>query len=162
MKSFALAMLFASCSAIKVDDDAYGRNGEGWVNSSPEVDLDRINITVTKPGSGKTCNTGDWVTFHYKAYLKTSGRLVADTHQTGQGLPLTIALGQGQTFRCFEVGFTKLTQGSKAVLNCPYDMAWGNAFTWPAIGGEPIPLHSDIKFKAEIEECQRNPRRTAK
>ncbi len=39
---------------------------------------------------------------------------------------------------------------------------WGNAFTWPAIGGEPIPLHSDIDFKAEIEECQRVPRRAAK
>ena len=48
MKSFALAMLFASCSAIKVDDDAYGRNSEGWVNSSPSVDLDRINISITK------------------------------------------------------------------------------------------------------------------
>jgi len=82
MKSLALAMLFASCSAIKVDD-AYSANSEGWVNSSPEVDLDRIHITVTKPGTKKTCNTGDWVTFHYKAYLKTSGRLVADTKQTG-------------------------------------------------------------------------------
>ena len=95
MKSFALAMLFASCSAIKVDDDAYGRNGEGWVNSSPEVDLDRINISVTKKGGKHTCNTGDWVTFHYKAYLKTSGREVANSHQTGQGNPLTVSLGQG-------------------------------------------------------------------
>jgi hypothetical protein len=79
MKSFVLAMLFASASAIKVDDDAYGRNGEGWVNSSPEVDLDRIGMQVTKKGTGKTCNTGDWVTFHYKAFLKTSGRMVANT-----------------------------------------------------------------------------------
>jgi FKBP-type peptidyl-prolyl cis-trans isomerase len=149
MKTFALAMLFASASAIKVEDDHY-KSPEGWVNSDPRVDTDRMTITVTKPGSGKTCAVGDWVTFHYKAYLKTSGRKVADTHQTGQGLPLTIALGQGQTFRCFEVGFTKLTEGTTAVLNCPYDMAWGNAFTWPAIGGEPIPLHSDIDFVAEI------------
>jgi hypothetical protein len=94
MKTFALAMLFASASAIKVEDDHY-KSPEGWVNSDPRVDSDRLTITVTKPGSGKTCAVGDWVTFHYKAYLRTSGREVANTHESGQGYPLTVSLGQG-------------------------------------------------------------------
>lgn len=82
MKSFVLAMLFASTSAIKVEDNSY-KSPEGWVNSDPKVDYDRMSITVTKPGSGKVCSVGDWVTFHYKAYLKTSGRIVADTREQG-------------------------------------------------------------------------------
>jgi len=94
MKTFALAMLFASASAIKVEDDHY-KSPEGWVNSDSRVDSDRMTITVTKPGKGKTCAVGDWVTFHYKAYLKTSGREVANSKETGQGNPLTVSLGQG-------------------------------------------------------------------
>ena len=83
MKSIVLSMLFASASAIHVADDAYGRNGEGWVNSSPEVDLDRLSIEVSNAGSGSKCNTGDWATFHYTGRLRTSGRLVTDTRQQG-------------------------------------------------------------------------------
>jgi hypothetical protein len=87
-------MLFASASTIKVEDDHY-KSPEGWVNSDSKVDGDRMTITVTKPGSGRTCEVGDWVTFHYSAYLRTSGREVTNSAQTGQGLPLTVALGQG-------------------------------------------------------------------
>lgn len=41
MKSFVLAMLFASTSAIKVEDNSY-KSPEGWVNSDPKVDYDRM------------------------------------------------------------------------------------------------------------------------
>ena len=45
-------------------------------------------------------------------------------------------------------------QANRKVLN--------NAFTRSEIGGELIPLHSDIDFVAEIEECHCIPARAAK
>lgn len=52
---------------------------------------------------------------------------------------------------------TQLNQGTKARISCPYDLAWGNAFTWPDVGGAPIPYKSDIDFFVEVVECNRLP-----
>lgn len=47
--------------------------------------------------------------------------------------------------------------GDEATVSCPSYLAWGGAFTHAPLGGEPIPLHSDITFKLKIQTCDRNP-----
>lgn len=160
--SSAVAALISSTSAIKVSagPDVFGPNGTEYQNDSATYDLSRIGIDLYNKGSGAKCATGDWVTLSYQAYLK-DGRQVENTGDQGDGRDLVISLGASETFKCFELGLGQLKQGDKAKLHCPYDLAYGNAYTWPGVGGEPIPLHSDIDFDVQIKECNKVPERTA-
>ena len=60
-------------------------------------------------------------------------------------------------FKCWELAIPQLRQGDKAKLSCPSHYVWGGAYTPAPLGGEPIPLHSDIKFDIEVVECNRTP-----
>lgn len=140
--------------------DVFGPNGQDYQNDSANQDLGRIGIDLYSKGDGKKCSTGDWVTLSYQAYLK-DGRQVESTADQGDGRDLVVSLGASETFKCFELALGQLKQGDKAKIRCPYDLAYGNAYTWPGVGGEPIPLHSDIDFDVQVHECAKVPERTA-
>jgi len=72
------------------------------------------------------------------------GRVVTDSRAEPGGLPKTFALGAHEVFSCWDLAIPKLKQGAKARLTCPSYYAWGTAYTWAPIGGEPIPLGSDV------------------
>lgn len=159
--SSAIAALISTSSAIKVSagPDVFGPNGENYQNDSATYDLSRIGVDVYSQGSGSKCATGDWITLAYQAYLK-DGRMVADTTDMGDGRDLVFSLGASETFKCLELASGQLKQGDKAKIKCPYDLAYGNAYTLPGVGGEPVPLHSDIDFDVQIKECNKVPERT--
>jgi hypothetical protein len=68
-------------------------------------------------------------------------------------------LGAREVFYCWDLAIPKLSQGDKAHLSCPSYYVYGGAFTWAPVGGEPVPLHSDIDFDIEIVECDRVPQK---
>lgn len=164
MKTFALsaavAALIGNVSAIKNrgSPDVYGNNGQNYENTSADYDMSRIGIDITKLGGNTHCRAGDWTTVHYQARLK-DGRLVSDTRAEPGGLPKTFALGAHETFKCLDNAITQLHQGDHAHLDCPSFQVWGNAYTQAPLGGEPIPLGSDIDFEIDIVECNRTPSR---
>ena len=86
--------------------------------------------------------------------------MVADTTDMNDGRDLVFSLGASETFKCLELAVGQMHQGDKAKIHCPYDLAYGNAYTLPDVGGEPIPLHSDIDFDVVIKECNKVPDRT--
>lgn len=166
MKTFtisaAVAALISNVSAIKnrAGPDVYGPNGENYQNVSPDYDMSRIGISITVPSADhKHCRAGDWTTVHYTAKLK-DGRLVSDTRAEPGGLPKTFALGAHETFKCLDNALTQLHQGDHALISCPSFQVWGNAYTQAPLGGEPIPLGSDIDFEVDVVECNRTPTRT--
>ena len=99
---------------------------------------------------------GDWVTVNWVGTLK-DGRIITDSKQEGTGLPKTFSLGHREVFHCWDLAMTQLHQGDKAHLDCPSYFAYGGAFTWAPIGGEPVPLNSDMEFDIEVVECNRVP-----
>lgn len=161
MKStLAVAALLGGSQAIsqKIDKEAdiYGANGQGYANNDASYDSSRIGIDITKQGTGATCRPGDWTTVHWVGTLK-NGRVITDSRAEPGGLPKTFALGAHEVFKCWDLAIPKLKQGSKARLNCPSYYAYGNAFTWPPVGGSPIPLNSDVDFDIEVVQCNRTP-----
>merc|ERR1712032_1477530 len=156
--SAAIAALMNSAAAIKskVDPDVYGPNGENYKHDTASYDLSRIGIDITEPGTGPKCKPGDWVTVHWVGTLK-DGRVITDSHQEPGGGPKTFSLGAREVFHCWDLALTQLHQGAKAHLDCPSYFVYGGAFTWAPIGGEPIPLHSDVDFDIEVVECNRVP-----
>lgn len=157
--SAAIAALINSASAIKTKagPDVYGPNGDGYENTSAGYDLSRIGIDITERSTEtKKCAPGDWTTVHWAGYLR-DGREITNSRGEPGGLPKTFSLGAREVFHCWDLAITQLHKGDKAHLSCPSYYAYGGAFTQAPLGGEPIPLHSDIDFDIEILDCNRVP-----
>lgn len=158
--TFAILALVSNSQAIRsktsASPDVYGNNGSGYSNTDASYDLSRIGIDIQTPGTGKDCKVGDWTTIHWTGTLM-DGRVITDSRAEPSGLPKTFALGAHEVFSCWDLAIPKLKQGAKARLTCPSYYAYGGARTWAPVGGEPIPLHSDVVFDVEVVECNRTP-----
>lgn len=99
---------------------------------------------------------GDWASVHWVATLP-DGRVVSDSRSEPGGLPKVFALGAHEVFSCWDFAVTQLKKGSKATVSCPSRYAWGGAYTQAPLGGEPIPLNSDVIFDLEVVDCNRVP-----
>jgi len=156
----AVAALINSASAIKQKSqdgpDVYGPNGSGYSNTRADYDFSRIGIDITKAGSGPKCKPGDWATVHWVGTLK-DGRIITDSRAEPGSQPKTFAVGAREVFNCWDLAVQELHQGDTAHLSCPSYYAYGTAFAWAPIGGEPIPLGSDVDFDLEVVECNRVP-----
>lgn len=158
--SFAVACLIASSQAIKqmssASPDVYGPNGANYSNIDATYDLSRIGIDITKAGTKEQCRNGDWTTVHWIGTLP-DGRVVTDSRAEPGGLPKTFALGAHEVFSCWDFAIPKLHKGDTARVSCPSYYAWGGAYTQSPLGGEPIPLNTDVNFDLEIVDCNRTP-----
>ena len=59
-------------------------------------------------------------------------------------------LGQAEVIECWDEGFKKVSVGSKATLECPAEMAYGNVMK------KGIPENSDLVFEVELLDCQKD------
>ena len=140
----------------RAEPDVFGRNGENYANQDASQDSARLAIDIKEAGSGPNCRAGDWATVHWTAYL-TDNRMVSDSKSEGDGAPKTFSLGNSEVFKCWDVALPQLKKGSKARVHCPSHYAWGGAYTQAPLGGEPIPLNSDVYFDVEVVNCNRTP-----
>ena len=76
--------------------DVYGPNGSDYSNNDPRYDFSLIKIDVTeKHKDAGICTPGEWATIHWVGSL-VDGRVVTDSKQEHDGLPLTFALGASE------------------------------------------------------------------
>ena len=87
------------------------------------------------------------------------GRVVTDSHSEGMGYPKEFSIGASEVFKCWDLVLPQLTEGTKATLDCPSYYVWGDAYTQAPLGGEPIPLGSDVDFEIEVMQCNKQPDR---
>lgn len=85
------------------------------------------------------------------------GRVVTDSRAELGGLPKTFNVGSAEVVKCWDLAIQQLRSGDKVTLRCPASLAYGTAYTQAPVGGEPIPLGSDMYFDLEIEECNIHP-----
>jgi len=156
--STAVLALMGAAQAITTvaSPDAYGRNGEYFMQTIANYDLSRIGIDRTEAGKGPLCSAPNWATFHWRAILG-DGRVVDGTKEKGDGRPLEITVGSRQSFNCFDIAFPELHEGDHATLHCPAYYAYGGARTVSPIDDFEIPLWSDIKFEVEMIKCDVSP-----
>jgi hypothetical protein len=159
--SLAVAALISSSSAITQKSsrgaDVFGPNGSNYSNDNASYDLSRIGIDITTKGrSSDSCKPGMWTTVHWVATLP-DGRVVSDSRAEPGGLPKTFALGASEVFKCWDVAVPQLHEGDHATLHCPSFYAWGGAYTQAPLGGEPIPLNTDVNFDIEVVSCNHTP-----
>jgi hypothetical protein len=138
----------------------FGPNGKNYSNNNADFNLSRIGIDITKEGKDQThegkCHPGQWTTVHWVGRLM-DGRVVTDSRAEPGGVPKTFALGASEVFKCWDLAIPQLHNGDHATISCPAAFAYGNAWTQAPLGGEPIPLGSDMVFDIEIEDCNHAP-----
>jgi FK506-binding protein 1 len=93
----------------------------------------------SKPAAKK----GDRLTVHYTGTLAANGRKFDSSRDRGQ--PFVFAVGTGQVIRCWDEGFIGLTVGTRAVLKCTPDYAYGSSGA-----GGVIPPNADLNFEVEL------------
>ena len=112
-----------------------------------------VYTVVTKRGAGKKAVKGSTVSVMYAGRL-LNGKLFDTNIESvakeagrpgGHFQPFAFTLGQGSVIPGWEEGILGLTQGSKATLIIPSEMAYG-----PSGAGNDIPPYSPLVFDVEI------------
>ena len=153
--SFAVAALIGLVSAG--GPDVYGPNGADYDNTSANYDLSRIGIDITEKGtSTDKCKEGDWAQVHWAGFLE-DGREITNSHAEPGGAPKTFSVGHSEVFHCWDLAIPQLHKGDKARVSCPSYYVYGGAYTQAPLGGEPVPLHSNVNFDIEVVDCSRTP-----
>ena len=98
---------------------------------------------VYREGEGEeTPTTGDKVEAHYTGTLESGEKFDSSRDR---GKPFEFNIGTGQVIKCWDEGFAMLTKGQKAILNCPYDVAYGERGRPPK-----IPAKATLRFDVEL------------
>ena len=114
----------------------------GTVKEGP----DGLKIIVIEEGEGPTANDGDNVSVAYAGYLYDMSTF-DDSFKRGK--PYTFKLGQGSVITGWDKGLVYLNKGSKAILDIPFEMAYGAAGRPPS-----IPAKSPLLFYVELEDIK--------
>lgn len=100
------------------------------------------------PGDGKTFpKTGDIVSIHYVATLE-DGSVFDSSYDRGR--PFVVEIGTGKVIQGWDEGVPLLSQGEKAILTTPPDLAYGDNGVPPL-----IPPNSTLIFEMELLEIIR-------
>ena len=129
MKYFALALLSAS-QAIHLSD-GFPKDFLVQVKSGAEG------------GEQKFCERGQSATVAYSGKLASNGN-VFDSKES-----FTFDLDTAMVLECWDEGFKQVPIGSKAQINCPASMAYGNCMK------PGIPENSDLIFDVELISCDK-------
>ena len=107
---------------------------------------DGLKIVVIEEGEGPTANDGQTSSVHYAGYLEDMSTF--DNSYT-KGRPYPVRVGQGAVISGWDKGLVYLNKGSKAILDIPYELAYGAAGRPPS-----IPAKSRLLFFVEITDIQ--------
>lgn len=101
-----------------------------------------IKIMMIEEGRGNNAAPGDVIVVDYVGLFK-DGKKFDDSFHRMQ--PFAFEIGQGQVIPGWEEGFQYLSIGSKALLDIPYELAYGEQGSPPS-----IPAKSDLIFVVEV------------
>ncbi len=105
---------------------------------------DGLKIIIIEEGEGPTANDGNFVSVSYAGYLKDMSTF-DDSYKRGK--PYAFTLGRGSVITGWDKGLVYLNKGAKAILDIPYEMAYGAAGRPPS-----IPAKSPLLFYVELED----------
>ena len=93
------------------------------------------------------CDQGQVATVNYTGKLRSDNSVFDSTKNKGA---FSFVLGQAEVIECWDKGFKQINVGSKATLDCPADMAYGNVMK------PGIPENSDLIFDVELLDCSKD------
>ena len=107
---------------------------------------DTFNVNVTSEGNGAVVQAGNTIKAHYTGTLKSNNKKFDSSHDRNE--PLSFKVGAGQVIKGWDQGFVGLKVGTKAIITCPPDYAYGDA----GVGNGLIPGGATLIFDVEVVE----------
>lgn len=101
-----------------------------------------LKVVILDEGRGENAAPGKKVSVGYVGMLK-DGTKFDDSYGRGQSFDFT--LGSGQVIKGWDEGLTHLNLGASALLEIPYDLAYGERGSPPT-----IPSKTDLIFVIEL------------
>jgi len=98
---------------------------------------------VTMDGQGDFPKQGDEVEAHYTGSLVADGSEFDSSRKRGR--PFKFTLGEGQVIRGWDIGFSKMRKGEKAILEMDSSYGYGDAGSPPN-----IPAKARLRFDVEL------------
>ena len=105
----------------------------------------KFDVKVTQEGNEKKCNPGEVAVINYTGRLKSDNSVFDSTEKSGTSF--TFVMGQAEVIQCWDMAFKQLNVGSKATLECPAELAYGDVMK------PGIPENSDLEFDVELLAC---------
>lgn len=91
---------------------------------------------------------GDFVSVQYFGFLK-DGTSFDNSYRAGR--PFTFKIGQGMAIKGWDLGIPEVPKNAKAILEIPYELAYGAAGNPPV-----IPEKADLYFYINVEKINNN------
>ena len=108
-----------------------------------------LKILILKEGNGKKSSAGNFAYVTYFGTLKSGKEFDSSLkNERSKGMPMGIVVGQNQVIPAWEQGIAELSEGTQAILFCPYVLAYGDQGSPPA-----IPAKADLVFYVEIHKA---------
>ena len=101
-----------------------------------------LGIKVYEKGEGEIPEEGKKVNVHYTGYLEDGTKFDSSVDR---GTPFSFTLGRGQVIKGWDEGVALLPIGTKALLQIPADLGYGNR----GAGGR-IPPGATLYFEIEV------------
>lgn len=124
-------------AALKKQEELINKLTEGF-----EKTASGLYYNVTEEGSGNKPNKGDVVSVHYTGML-LDGTVFDSSHQRNK--PIEFPVGTGQVIKGWDEGLLLFTEGTKARLVIPSDLAYGSHGA-----GGVIPPNATLIFDVEL------------
>ncbi|MEO6691842.1 MAG: FKBP-type peptidyl-prolyl cis-trans isomerase [Saprospiraceae bacterium] len=105
-----------------------------------------LKYIVFETGTGAKATTGQSVSVNYYG-VTMDGKMFDNSFSRGQ--EFTFPIGQGQVIKGWDEGVALLPAGSKAMLFIPFNLAYGEAGSPPA-----IPSKADLAFYIEVNDVK--------
>ena len=103
-----------------------------------------LKVTIVDDKGGSKPVIGDEVTVQYYGFLK-DGTSFDNSYKAGRAF--TFKIGSRMVIQGWELGLPEITKGSKAMVEIPYDLAYGPQGKPPV-----IPEKADLIFFIELEK----------
>lgn len=102
-----------------------------------------LRVYIIEEGNGGLIPPGNQAVVHYHGYLSESGEVFDSSFKRGE--PFQFPLGAGRVIPGWDEGVAMLQVGTKAVLDIPYHLAYGE-------NGMPpnIPPKANLTFDIEV------------
>ncbi len=103
-----------------------------------------LKVILSEETSGSLPEVGDMVEVQYYGYLK-DGTSFDNSYRAGR--PFKFTVGQGMVIKGWDLALPMIPEGSTAIVDIPYDLAYGEKGNPPV-----IPAKSDLIFYLLLEK----------
>jgi FKBP-type peptidyl-prolyl cis-trans isomerase len=136
-------VLLVGCSKVSEPTPGDFKPAEGAAEPAAPTKLESVDEAV---GKGRVAATGDTVRVHYTGTLMNGTKFDSSRDRNE---PFEFKLGAGNVIKGWDQGVVGMKAGGKRKLTIPYDLAYGERGSPPA-----IPPKATLKFDIELLEIK--------